>query len=95
MAKQCKLCEATDDKPRPCTCHPDDNPPKPCAEKYALSECKDAPRVVQEWTPEWLVNYGSAENWLREICDAHNTELAAAREEGVQLRQERQPRWWW
>lgn len=25
---------------RPCTCHPDDSPPNPCAEKYALSECK-------------------------------------------------------
>lgn len=25
---------------RPCTCHPDDNPPKPCAKRYALSECK-------------------------------------------------------
>jgi hypothetical protein len=28
----------TDD--RACTCHPDDNPPQPCARKYALSECK-------------------------------------------------------
>ena len=25
---------------RPCTCHPDDNPPKPCPQKYALSECR-------------------------------------------------------
>jgi hypothetical protein len=25
---------------RPCTCRPDDNPPQPCAQKYALSECK-------------------------------------------------------
>ena len=24
---------------RPCTCHPEDNPPVPCARKYALSEC--------------------------------------------------------
>ena len=24
---------------KPCTCHPDDNPPVPCAEKYAFSEC--------------------------------------------------------
>jgi hypothetical protein len=23
----------------PCTCHPDDNPPRPCPQKYALSEC--------------------------------------------------------
>jgi hypothetical protein len=27
---------------RPCTCHPDDNPPRPCAQKYALSECRAA-----------------------------------------------------
>ena len=25
---------------RPCTCHPDDNPPNPCAKKYALGECR-------------------------------------------------------
>lgn len=27
---------------RPCTCHPDDNPPVPCAKRYALTECKAA-----------------------------------------------------
>ena len=27
---------------RPCTCHPDDNPPVPCPKKYALSECRKA-----------------------------------------------------
>lgn len=27
---------------RPCTCHPDDNPPVSCARKYALSECRAA-----------------------------------------------------
>ncbi len=27
---------------RACTCHPDDNPPVPCAQKYALSECRAA-----------------------------------------------------
>ena len=24
---------------RPCTCHPDDSPPTPCAKQYALTEC--------------------------------------------------------
>lgn len=24
---------------RPCTCHPDDNPPVPCAKQYAYSDC--------------------------------------------------------
>jgi len=27
---------------RPCTCHPDDNPPKQCMKRYALSECRIA-----------------------------------------------------
>lgn len=27
---------------RPCTCHPDDNPPKACPQKFALSECRAA-----------------------------------------------------
>lgn len=27
---------------RICTCHPADNPPKPCPRKYALSECREA-----------------------------------------------------
>lgn len=26
----------------PCTCHPDDNPPRPCPKKYALSDCRSA-----------------------------------------------------
>lgn len=25
---------------RPCTCHHSDNPPKPCAQQYALKDCK-------------------------------------------------------
>lgn len=35
--------ETYDMTDRPCTCHPDDNPPVPCPQKYALSECKTAP----------------------------------------------------
>ena len=27
---------------RPCTCHPDDNPPVPCQRKFALAECRAA-----------------------------------------------------
>ncbi len=27
---------------RPCTCHPDDNPPVPCPRMYALHECRRA-----------------------------------------------------
>ena len=25
---------------RQCACHPDDNPPSPCAEQYAIEECR-------------------------------------------------------
>lgn len=27
---------------RPCTCHPDDSPPRPCPGKYALQDCRKA-----------------------------------------------------
>ena len=27
---------------RACTCHPDDNPPKPCPQKHALTHCRAA-----------------------------------------------------
>ena len=27
---------------RPCTCHPDDNPPQPCEHRYAFRDCADA-----------------------------------------------------
>lgn len=29
-------------QPRSCTCHPDDNPPVPCPQKFAYSECVKA-----------------------------------------------------
>ncbi|WP_342152397.1 hypothetical protein [Methylorubrum sp. SB2] len=35
---------------RSCTCHPSDNPPVPCAKKYALSECRAA--AAAPATPE-------------------------------------------
>ena len=27
---------------RTCTCHPDDNPPSPCPQKFALTHCRAA-----------------------------------------------------
>lgn len=36
---------------RPCTCHPDDNPPRPCPQKYALSECRRAAGEKSEDMP--------------------------------------------
>lgn len=40
--------KGTDD--RPCTCHPDDNPPKPCPRKYAYSECVEAAKAAESET---------------------------------------------
>jgi hypothetical protein len=37
---------------RKCTCHPDDNPPRPCPRKFALTECRKAaaqPRAPGEF----------------------------------------------
>lgn len=44
-ADGCCDCDSTDISfgplpARACTCHPDDNPPVPCAQQYASSECK-------------------------------------------------------
>jgi len=33
-------------QPRSCTCHPDDNPPRPCPRKYALNDCRAAARLA-------------------------------------------------
>ena len=43
---------------RSCTCHPDDNPPKPCPRKYALSECRKAALEQPEQEPvAWRYKY--------------------------------------
>lgn len=31
----------TDADGRQCTCHPGDNPPRPCPRRFALSECRE------------------------------------------------------
>lgn len=43
--------QETESEVRPCTCHPDDNPPIPCAQKYALSECKASVEVTDRLDP--------------------------------------------
>ncbi len=81
-------------KARPCTCHPDDNPPVPCAQKYALSECKAADKA-QEWT---AIHEQNSDGWYvcsngepiiawpftgreaKAIADTHNASITAERE---------------
>ena len=63
---------------KPCTCHPDDNPPVPCPQKYALSECKAATRIAaapervlfvyleDRWqeAKDWPRMYGAKYRWF-------------------------------
>lgn len=37
-----KIEDGHEEVKRPCTCHPDDNPPSPCQRKYALQDCRAA-----------------------------------------------------
>lgn len=57
---------AENKKPEPnrsCTCHPDDNPPEPCARKYALSECKKKPEPVYETAEECVEAIAREGGW--------------------------------
>ncbi|QMV32325.1 hypothetical protein T2_00008 [Ralstonia phage Elie] len=47
---------------RPCTCHPDDNPPKPCAKQYAYDECVKA---AQQQAEPGADERATFENWMR------------------------------
>lgn len=47
---------------RVCTCHPDDKPPQPCVQKYALKECR---RVADKTSAEPVKKPRSYNGWLR------------------------------
>ena len=47
----------------PCTCHPDDNPPRPCPQKFALSECRKA---AESASPSQDAADAARYRWLRE-----------------------------
>lgn len=42
LLKEVEAMRPVEPEARPCTCHPDDNPPRPCPHRYALSECRKA-----------------------------------------------------
>jgi hypothetical protein len=48
---------------RPCTCHPDDNPPKPCARKYALCECRTADELDRLRAEVELLRAAALRQW--------------------------------
>jgi len=47
---------------RACTCHPDDNPPNPCARKLAYSECT-APEGRQEGKPRAYIVHAPEDDY--------------------------------
>lgn len=51
---------------RPCTCHPDDNPPSPCPRKFALAECRaDVRARIGEHPADVSLNASvDGETWL-------------------------------
>lgn len=79
--------------PPPCTCHPDDNPPRPCPRKYAYSECvkaaaadtaRDAERTGQQTRPKssWELRAEAAEAEIARL----SLQLHEAQQENVRLR---------
>jgi hypothetical protein len=77
-------------EPRACTCHPDDNPPRPCPRKYALSECRaqsvadaqdagrDVKRRLREQAAHMRENAKNLSRWPDAEGEARARELAAS-----------------
>ena len=64
---------------RPCTCHPDDNPPVPCPRMYALQDCRRAAALAAE-IESLRARLAEAETLLREIReDARHFGMPTAR----------------
>ena len=58
---------------RPCTCHPDDSPPNPCAERYALAECRAAAQAeTAQAAPAWCQCPACAPVAHASDCAVHN-----------------------
>ena len=48
-----------------CTCHPDDNPPRPCPQKFAYSECVTVD-MKRLWSEMQVMSDWAAAQILRE-----------------------------
>lgn len=48
---------------RECTCHPDDNPPQPCAKQYALEECRAMSYATTLATALHAKHYAEVTQW--------------------------------
>lgn len=65
------------DRDRDCTCHPDDNPPRPCPRKYALSDCIAAASTERDSVLEALART----QWMLETIDrTHSINFAEVSE---------------
>lgn len=74
MEKEQYSASPVDATVRPCTCHPDDEPPSPCARKYALSECKGETQTA--WVDAAMVKaHDFAEAYCNHQCDGDNDRL--------------------
>lgn len=74
---------------RPCTCHPDDNPPVPCAQKYALNECRatrSGPDEAQIEARDALLDFisenGTASEGVQHYLDRYVRAALAAKDNG-------------
>lgn len=63
---------------RICTCHPDDNPPKPCPRKFALSQCREAAEAekaepvaknIAAQVPQWKEDGDRLEEAVRKVLN--------------------------
>jgi hypothetical protein len=66
-------------RPRPCTCHPDDNPPVPCQHRYAITECRAAAEG-RETVEEVLEVVGTYGPWGRDINEGLRYQIVLADE---------------
>lgn len=76
-------------EPRPCTCHQDDNPPVPCAQKYALAECRatrSGPDEAQIEARDALLDFisenGTASEGVQHYLDRYVRAALAAKDNG-------------
>ena len=74
-------------EPRSCTCHPDDNPPVPCAQQYALNECRavhgeptEAQIAARDALLDFISENGTASEGVQHYLDRYVRAALAAKE---------------
>ena len=79
----------TSETPRPCTCHPDDDPPAPCPQKFAYHECMRAALAdAQSRLLEAEAHYTGANRDFKtaqEVIDQERHRAKAAEQDRAEL----------